>query len=182
MFDSFKKKSPPPSPYTDRRSFITELFDKIRLRPTPEERLEGQIDLCEIIRNLENEFDVRCFEFEFERDEIRDTFSECSDPKALYTCAIAYGILQDKVRIIDEESFQDLPEHLKARLLRTHILSEIDQENVDPLELDPSLQHAFHEVEKRKLNEFEMKRVLEVEFGIKGWRSVQTMNPHIIYD
>lgn len=183
MFDFFKKKrQPPPAPYADRRWFIAELFDKVRLRPTPEKRLEGYIDLWERTRDLEHEFDVHCLELEFERDRIEDAFYECSDPDTIYACAIAYGVLLDKGKVVTAVVCGNLLDHLKARLLKIHIRSEIEQLKFDPREFDPALQHAFYEVERRELSTFEKRKILETEFGITEWRSEQEMNPHIIYD
>lgn len=182
MFGLFKKPLPSQPPYESKRWFIRELFDKVRLRATPEERLEGYIDLWERVRDLEIEFGVDCLELELERDEIRDAFCECDDPGTLYDCGIAHGLIQDKINVITDSRYIELEPHLRARFLRIHILVELDGENVDPRELDLMHQHAFYEVEKRGLNEFQRRSVLETEFGISGWRSTREMNPHIIWD
>ena len=182
MFNLFRKKLPQPAPCAERHWFISELFDKVRQNPVPEKRLEGYINLWKKIRGLESEFDVHCFELELARDEIEDAFYECSDPNTLCTCLIAYGVLQDKLEIVTEVIYGNLPDHLKARLIKTYIRAEIEQLNVDTKELDPALQYAFYEVEQRKLSVLEKAQILESEFGIKGWRSEREMNPQIIYD
>lgn len=182
MFGLFKKPPPSPPPNEGKRWFIGELFDKVRLRASPEERLEGYVNILEAVRDLEIAFGVDCLEIELERDQIRDAFSECDDPDTLYVCGLAYGLFQGKRTIITDPGYEKLERHLRARFLRTHILVELDGESVDPRELDLMHQHAFYEVEKRGLNEFQRRSVLETEFGISGWRSTREMNPHIIWD
>lgn len=182
MFGLFKKKPSPAPPYADKRLFITELFSKIRETADPNARLEKYIDLCERIADLESEFGCECFEIEFERDEISDTFQEATDPEVLFTCSLAYGLFRGRVDEITKIYFSDLPDHLKARLLRTHIESELSSEKIDPKEFEPELQRAFFEVEKRHLSGFEKSRVLKQEFGIKNCRSRRDMNPDIIYE
>lgn len=182
MFGFFKKKPPIAPPYADKRWFITELFEKIRETTDPNTRLEKYIDLCERIADLEREFGAECLEVEFERDAISDTFQEATDPGVLVACSLAYGLFLDRVDEIINIRLSDLPDHLKARLLRTHIESEIGFEKIDPIEFRPEFQQAFYEVEKRHLDDFEKSKVLEREFGIKEWRSRREMNPDIIYE
>jgi hypothetical protein len=182
MFGIFKKKPVPAAPYADKRWFITELFEKIRETKDPNKRLEKYIDLCERIEDMELVFGCECLEIEFERDEISDTFQDATDPGVLFSCSLAYGLFRNRVEEISKIYLGDLPDHLKARLLRTHIESELGFEKIDPIEFRPDFQQAFYEVESRRLDEFEKSRVLEEEFGIKGWRSRREMNPDIIYE
>lgn len=182
MFGLFKKKPPLPKPYADKRWFIQEVFDEIRKIEDPNEKLEKYVDVCERVRELEDEFGIECLELEFVRDDVRDAFFCGTDPATLYASALVYGILRDRRKEFKDALLSDLPDKLKARLLRTYILSELDEEKVDPMELNPSLQHAFHSVEERGLADYQKGQVLSSEFGIKGWRCRREMNPNIIYD
>jgi hypothetical protein len=182
MFGFLKKKPPPAAPYADKRWFITELFEKIRDTTDPNTRLEKYVDLCDRIADLEREFGCECLEVEFERDEISDTFQEATDTGVLFTCSLAYGLFQGQLDEITKIYLSDLPDHLKARLLHTHIESELGFEKIDPMEFRPEFQQAFYEVENRRLDDFEKSRVLKQEFGIRGWRTRREMNPDIIYE
>lgn len=181
MFGFFKRN--PPStplyePYKDKRWFIQELFDKIFEIKDPNLRLQKYIYLIELIIDLEHEFGCECLEAEHERDNIRDTFLEATDITIIFSCALSYGIFQeDQVDEISRMIVSNLQDHLKIRLLRTYLKSKLDSEKIDPIEFEPKYQHIFYELEKRNLNESEKAKVLEQEFGIKGWKSHSEMNP-----
>jgi hypothetical protein len=183
MFGFLKKKHEPVPDYLNSRGFISLIFEKIRLIKNPNDRLDKYIALHEILIQLEVDFGEECLELDLARDAIRDAFLESDDPQTMSTNALAYDLLGKKLKKeITRIMTSDLQDHLKARLIRTHIISELDEVNVDPIELDPELQHAFFEVEERGLNDIEKSKVLKLEFGIEGWRNEREMNPHIIYD
>jgi hypothetical protein len=181
MFSLFKPKSRPaqPLPFEFFDGFVFKLFKKIHEIKDSNEKLEKYIDLYVRICDLERDFGTKCLELELELDAIDDAFRLSTDPTTLFACALTYGV---SVKSFTNVYTGNLPDHLKARLLRTYIISELDQVLVDPKEFDPALQHAFNEVEQRQLDGFEKRRVLEQEFGITGWRCEQEMNSGIIYD
>ena len=183
MFGIFKKKPLPELINIPSRGFIEDIFQKIRKISSPEVRLTKYVDFCEQIRVYEREFNISCIELSIEHDEIRDTFFECTDFETLYTCAFSYGLLRDKVDLVIKELIAgDLPEHLKIRLVKLHILTELDDELADPREYEIKNQNAFFEVEKIAKDEFEKARLLESMHGISNWKSREEMNPHIMYD
>jgi len=63
-----------------------------------------------------------------------------------------------------------------------YAIPRYQREKIDPMEFRPEFQQAFYEVENRRLDDYEKSRVLEQEFGIRGWRTRREMNPDIIYE
>ena len=181
MFKFFKKPERKSSQEVYVLSFVEKIFQSVDM-PDQNKRLARYIEIIESIRELEEKFDCKCPEQEIDRDLIYDAFSNCDDPGVLFASALSYGLFSKNIESISRIYLGSLPDHLKVRLLRTHILFELDGENVDPREFEPDLQHAFFEVEKRGLDELEAERVLSREFGIVGWRSRRFMNPNTIYD
>ena len=182
MFNFFKKPALPSKSLNDEKFFIGEVFRKLRTINDPNEKLEKLVDFYERVRDLELEYDVECYELSFEEDEIRDAFLDATNPKTMFISALKYENLLGNSNELIELHSTELPDHLKARLLRTYIISVLDQELVDPIELEATNQHAFYEVEKLNLSILEKDRVLKEKYGIIGWRSRMEMNPGIIYD
>jgi len=189
MFGLFNKKlkNNIPALPEEKWLFIANVFHKISKIKNSKERLKKSIDLFDQISNLESEYNEDCYELNLVLDDINDAFRGCEDFDTLVESAVIYADHGRLSNIGFANMFtlvanKDLAAHLKVRLFQSYLVNELDMLEVDPREQDPELQAIFYEVESRNLTDWDKAKVLDQEFGIKDWKSLQKMNPRVIFD
>jgi hypothetical protein len=178
MFGLFQKKKEVKKPWEDKRWFINDVIDAINKIDDPNAKLQAYISLDEMTAFWEAKFDIECVEMSLALDEIVDTFLEADDIEVIYDCAISYGMLSPDAKGRLTQFYKcDLAQHLKLRLFRLFIRLSLRQEfaYIDHREIEPSLQHAFYEVENLNLGSWEKGKILEKKFGIADWKSEEEL-------
>ena len=181
MLGIFKQKPQQPPPERPP-TFIEQLIDSALKRASPDSQLAALAVLWTQIRELEDEYSVRCRELDILRDEFADAFEICTNPDVVFVAAQSTDLFSSiDFGFRHDPEYEALPPRLQLRLAKLHVRSHLDGLERHPSEYKPQLQHAFEAVESRGLDEFETKDALRKEFGVTAWESVREMNPHVIF-
>lgn len=177
MFSIFKKKKELKNPWEDRRWFINDVIDAIREIKDPNAQLGAYIALHKMTHFWETKFDLECIEMSLAFDEISDAFLAADNVDLIYESALSYALLPPEAKRRLRKFYKcDLAQHLKLRLFRCYIDVSLNEEWIDPREIDPRYQHAFYEIEKLDLCEMNKRILLEEEFGVSDWKSRRELN------